>query len=145
MIVRNVISELVCEHCGVHFVAEYKNTDTETTCLRYCGKQTKVIVVQNQYKDMCDWCPEIEGYVAYIIQCKNGDLYKGHTNDFKRRMMEHFNLVGCRTTKDAKPEYILHYESFETRKEAVVREKYFKTHLYWIRNNRETFTPIYPS
>lgn len=147
MRVRKVIAELSCQHCGVHFFGEYFSDETTIICGGYCKMETKIIVERNQYEDMCEWCPEVDGYCAYIIMCKNGKTYKGYTGDFKKRMTDHFNLQGCETTIRMKPEYILHYEVLDSRIDALRREKYFKTisGLDNIKSRIGKLNTIYPS
>lgn len=98
----------------------------------------------NPYFEDCDWCPDVTGFCAYIIECNDGTFYKGQTNNLRRRMQEHFNCKGCRYTISHKPSCLLHFEVFQTRKEAFDREKYFKTHHSWIKRNYSTFHPIRP-
>ena len=66
-------------------------------------------------------------FYAYILKSlKDGGFYYGSTNDLVERLNNH-NLGKVKYTKDHKP-YVLHYkESFETRKEAMTREKFFKS------------------
>ena len=66
-------------------------------------------------------------FYVYILQSSlNNYFYVGHTNNLKRRLREH---QAGRTTslKGRGPYKLAYYEQFETRKEALVREKYFKS------------------
>lgn len=80
-----------------------------------------------EYKNKIEWCPEIEGFVTYVLRLENGHLYKGFTSNFRQRMLNHFNGMGCQTTKKSSPIYVYHYEVFTTKAEAIARERYFKT------------------
>ena len=66
-------------------------------------------------------------FYAYILKSlKDSSFYYGSTKDLKVRLKEH-NSGKVKYTKGHKP-YILHYkELFETRKEAMAREKFFKS------------------
>ena len=66
-------------------------------------------------------------FYAYILKSlKDGGFYYGSTDDLEERLKIH-NSGKVRYTKGHKP-YVLHYnESFNTRKEAMAREKYFKS------------------
>lgn len=80
-----------------------------------------------EYKNKIEWCPQVEGFVTYALRLDNGDLYKGYTGNFRQRMLNHFNGQGGHTTKKNKPLFVYHHECFSTKKEAIDREKFFKT------------------
>ena len=61
------------------------------------------------------------------MQCDDGSLYKGKTNDLERRIHEHITGNGAEHTQKHKPVKLVHLESFETEKEAIEREKYLKS------------------
>lgn len=66
-------------------------------------------------------------YYVYVLRSLvEGRLYKGHTEDIKKRLEEH-NLGKSKSTKGYLPWELVYLEKFETRKEAIAREKYFKT------------------
>jgi len=66
-------------------------------------------------------------FYTYILLCDNGYYYKGFTNDLERRYQEHLDGKAAQYTAKHKPQKIAHYETFETKEEAVAREKYFKS------------------
>ena len=66
-------------------------------------------------------------YYVYVIECEDGSLYKGYTNNLERRYKEHCSGRGARHTKIHKPLRLAYYEEVETIEEAVKREKYFKS------------------
>jgi len=78
-------------------------------------------------------------FYAYIIECKDGTLYKGHTQDLKRRWEEHRNGYGSEWTKVHKADELIHYEIFSTREDALKREVFFKTGRgrAWLKNQKE--------
>ena len=66
-------------------------------------------------------------YFVYILESEiDGRLYKGQTRDIDKRIKEH-NSGKTKSTKCYKPWKLVYFETFETRDEAVLREKYFKT------------------
>jgi putative endonuclease len=66
-------------------------------------------------------------YFVYILESDlDGRLYKGQTSDIAKRIKEH-NSGKTKSTKGYKPWKLVYFETFETRDEAVLREKYFKT------------------
>jgi len=56
----------------------------------------------------------------------NGKIYKGVTNDLKRRVSEH-NLGKVTSTKYKRPLKLIHYEAYLLKDDAERREKYLKT------------------
>ena len=66
-------------------------------------------------------------YYVYVLESVvDKRLYKGHTQDVEKRLKEH-NSGKVKSTKGYKPWELKYIETFETRKEAVKREKYLKT------------------
>ncbi len=66
-------------------------------------------------------------YYVYILEDEIGTLYKGYTNNLKRRLQEH-NGGHTKTTSKMKGKLkIKYYEKVETLNEALIREKYFKS------------------
>ena len=66
-------------------------------------------------------------YYVYIIRSINFDYtYAGHTKDIKARISEH-NRGKTRSNKRFRPFELVYFECFKTRKEAIDRERYFKS------------------
>ncbi|MFC5682657.1 GIY-YIG nuclease family protein [Flavobacterium sp. MAHUQ-51] len=66
-------------------------------------------------------------YYVYVLESeKDGRLYKGHTSDIDKRIKEH-NSGKTKSTKAYRPWNLVYFEVFDTREEAVLREKYFKS------------------
>jgi putative endonuclease len=66
-------------------------------------------------------------YFVYVLKSElDGRLYKGHTENIDKRIKEH-NSGRTISTKGYKPWKLVYFETFQTRGEAVLREKYFKT------------------
>ena len=70
-------------------------------------------------------------FYVYILQSiSTGRFYIGHTNNLERRVAEHNNpaIKNSLTTKSfAGPWKIVYAEQFETRSEAMAREKQIKS------------------
>ena len=66
-------------------------------------------------------------FFAYVLYCSDGSLYKGFTNNLKRRYEEHKTGKGAEHTSKYKPLYVYHYEVFKSEAEAVKREKFLKS------------------
>lgn len=66
-------------------------------------------------------------YYFYVLRFKrNGKLYKGLTNDLKRRIAEHNSGKSSFTSKNGKFDLIF-YEAYISKKDAQSAERYFKT------------------
>ena len=65
-------------------------------------------------------------WYIYILECLDGALYVGSTNDIERRFTEHISENGGHYTSYSKPMRILYEESFDTRSQAEKREQQIK-------------------
>jgi putative endonuclease len=66
-------------------------------------------------------------YFAYVIKSKKDEsFYKGHCQNLQERLKQH-NKGMTRSIKSKIPFELIYFEEFETRIEAIKREKYFKT------------------
>jgi len=75
-------------------------------------------------------------WFAYVLLCENGALYRGYTNDLQKRFLCHKSGKGAKYTRMNKPVEIVHHEEFETKQEAMKRERYFKSASgrAWLKN-----------
>ena len=66
-------------------------------------------------------------HFVYILQSiLNRKLYVGRTSRLRERMIEHQNRKVWATKRMGKCELIM-YEAFKSKKDAIRRERYFKT------------------
>ncbi|MBL7933551.1 MAG: GIY-YIG nuclease family protein [Bacteroidia bacterium] len=66
-------------------------------------------------------------FYAYVIRSSfDGSYYKGHCENLDERLDQH-NSGMTKSIKNKGSFEIVYYEIFETRPEAISREKYFKT------------------
>jgi putative endonuclease len=65
-------------------------------------------------------------FYVYIIQCANGQLYTGMTNDVERRFEEHRSGHGGHYTSYAGATKLLYKEEYNTSQEAAKRETQLK-------------------
>ena len=65
-------------------------------------------------------------HFVYIIECKDGKLYTGITDNVERRFKEHKAGKGGHYTSYNRPEQILYTESFKNRIDAEQREQQIK-------------------
>ena len=59
---------------------------------------------------------------TYIVECADGTLYCGWTNDLEKRIKAHNEGKGAKYTKPRLPVKLVYYEEFETKEEAMSRE-----------------------
>ncbi len=65
-------------------------------------------------------------FYVYILQCCDGSYYTGYTNNLRERTMQHLNGTGAKYTKAHKPDHVAYVEHFETRGQAMRREREIK-------------------
>ncbi len=66
------------------------------------------------------------GFHVYVLKSHSGRSYIGHSKHLNARVAEH-NSGKSKATKGKGPWKLVYSEEFETRAEAVIRERYFKT------------------
>lgn len=59
---------------------------------------------------------------TYIVQCHDGTLYTGWTNNIDKRIRDHNAGKGAKYTKPRRPVVLVYLEMFETKEEAMKRE-----------------------
>jgi putative endonuclease len=65
-------------------------------------------------------------FYVYILLCCDGSFYTGYTKDLDARTKLHENGKGAKYTKSHKPQMIAYFELFDSRNEAMKREKEIK-------------------
>lgn len=61
-------------------------------------------------------------WIVYILECRDGTLYTGVTNDMDERLAKHENGTGAKYTRGRGPFRVLYREEQETRSAALKRE-----------------------
>lgn len=70
--------------------------------------------------------PHVSEYFCYIIECADGTLYTGITNDPGRRLREHELGRGARYTRSRRPLQLAYVEEQPDLKTAMRRERAIK-------------------
>lgn len=65
----------------------------------------------------------------YILKCNDNTLYTGWTNDLEKRILNHNTKKGAKYTKNRLPAYLVYFEVFDDKKEAMKREYFIKNNL----------------
>ena len=63
---------------------------------------------------------------TYMMECSDGSLYTGWTNDLKKRLASHNAGKGSKYTASRLPVKLVYYEELETKQEAMKREYVIK-------------------
>ncbi len=63
---------------------------------------------------------------TYILECADGSLYTGWTNDLDKRIKAHNEGTASKCTRAKRPVRLVYYEEFETKSEAMKREAAIK-------------------
>ncbi len=66
-------------------------------------------------------------YYVYILLCKNSCYYTGYAEDVKHRIEQHKKGRGARYTRMHEPEKIVYIEKFDSRRQAMEREREIKS------------------
>lgn len=66
------------------------------------------------------------GFYLYILECADGTLYIGHTDNLDRRLRQHDEGKAGSYTASRCPLKLLHIAEFETRIEALTMERKLK-------------------
>jgi putative endonuclease len=65
-------------------------------------------------------------WIVYILECADGSLYTGITNDLERRMRSHTSGKGAKYTKRRGPFTVRYTESVDSKGAALQREAAIK-------------------
>lgn len=65
-------------------------------------------------------------HCCYIVQCSDGTLYCGYSNDVQKRVDTHNKGKGAKYTKTRLPVKLVYTECFETKSEAMKKEYQIK-------------------
>lgn len=67
-----------------------------------------------------------EGWAVYVLECGDGSLYTGSSNDVGRRLATHASGKGARYTRSRLPVKLVFAEPVEDRSAALKREAALK-------------------
>ena len=67
-----------------------------------------------------------KGNYTYLVECADGSLYCGWTDDLEGRVRKHNEGRGARYTRSRRPVRLVWAEAFGTRQEAMSREWHLK-------------------
>ena len=81
-------------------------------------------------------------FYVYVLRSEEGYRYIGHTPDLERRLSEH-NTGRTRWTKRGHGWEVIYTESYESRSEAMQREKWLKSGVgrEWLKSQIAGWSP----
>lgn len=62
----------------------------------------------------------------YVLECSDRSYYAGYTNNLERRIAVHNEGKGAKYTRAKLPVHCIYYETYQTKREAMQAEYYFK-------------------
>jgi putative endonuclease len=65
-------------------------------------------------------------FYVYIARCKDDSLYTGYCKNLESRENKHNTGIGAKYTKYRAPVKIIYYEEFDSKIEAMKRERQIK-------------------
>lgn len=65
-------------------------------------------------------------FYAYLLRCADGTLYGGYTDCLSKRLAAHNAGTGAKYTRSRLPVSLAYYEAFETKSQALRRERALK-------------------
>lgn len=65
-------------------------------------------------------------YYVYMLECSDGSLYTGYTDDLEKRLAAHNAGEGAKYTRSRRPCKVVYTEAFAEKNEAMSREWHIK-------------------
>ena len=69
----------------------------------------------------------VKNHCCYIVICRDNTLYCGYSNNLEKRINDHNKgCNGAKYTRGRRPVKLVYYERFESKSEALKREREIK-------------------
>ncbi|MBD1383514.1 GIY-YIG nuclease family protein [Metabacillus arenae] len=68
----------------------------------------------------------MSNHYFYVLECNDGSYYGGYTTNIEKRILVHNEGKGAKYTRAKRPVQLIYNESFQSKKEAMKAEYYFK-------------------
>ncbi|TCS94323.1 GIY-YIG nuclease family protein [Hazenella coriacea] len=65
-------------------------------------------------------------YTVYMLECRDGSIYTGITNDLSKRLTQHAKGKGAKYTRGRLPIQLRYIEQVDTKSAALQREREIK-------------------
>ena len=73
---------------------------------------------------------KIKKHYAYMLRCSDNTIYSGYTVNIENRINVHNSGKGAKYTRARRPVKLAYYEEFESKSEALKREREFKKYTH---------------
>lgn len=80
----------------------------------------------NTRRRCVNYCMETASHYFYVLECRDGSLYAGYTNNLTRRINMHNEGKGAKYTRGRGPVKLVHSQIFDNQREAMRAEYDFK-------------------
>ena len=67
-----------------------------------------------------------KSHCIYVLECNDGTLYTGYSNNVEKRIVTHNSGKGAKYTRSRTPVTLKYTEKFKTKEEALSAEYHFK-------------------
>lgn len=85
-----------------------------------------VILMAGELGDAKERAVEVVSWFVYMLQCKDGSLYTGYTDDVQRRLAVHSAGKGAKYTRSRLPVELVYQEELPDKSAALRREAAIK-------------------
>lgn len=65
-------------------------------------------------------------FFTYIVECADGTLYTGYTDNLEKRIAKHNSGLGAKYTRGRIPVFLKYFEEFDNKSSAMRREFFIK-------------------
>lgn len=65
-------------------------------------------------------------FFTYIVECADGTLYTGYTDNLEKRIAKHNSGLGAKYTRGRLPVFLKYFEEFDNKSNAMRREFFIK-------------------
>ncbi len=73
---------------------------------------------------------KVKKHYTYMLRCSDNTIYSGYTVDVDKRVDVHNSGKGAKYTRARLPVKLEYYEEYETKSEALKREREFKKYSH---------------
>lgn len=80
---------------------------------------------------------------VYFVRCNDNSLYCGYTTNLKRRLKEHNTGKGAKYTAARLPVFLVYYEEFNSKEEAMSREWHIHHDKQYTKQKKEEMVKIF--
>lgn len=107
-------------------IDEWRLTQSLMLTKKYRPDMFEKYSLSKEEKKLLEKAGAFQKNYTYILECSDGSLYTGWTNDMDERLKAHNDGRGAKYTKSRRPVKLVYLEESETKSEAMSREAKIK-------------------